>query len=219
MTAPPPPRRRVLRRVVRWLLIGALVATAAVVAVDRHVVGRARPRIHLPADAPPHAVVIVLGASVRRDGEPSAMLADRIDAAAGLWHAGKAPQVLVSGDRDPDRAYDEVGPMRDALLARGVAAAAIVEDPHGHRTLDSMARAREVYGFADALVVSNDFHVPRAVYLGLHFGIDVDGVIADAGVERPLPSRTRHLVRESLARVLAFLDCHVLGTRPEVETR
>jgi vancomycin permeability regulator SanA len=105
--------------------------------------------------------------------------------------------------------------MRDALVAHGVDPAAIVEDGRGRRTLDSMARASAVFGYRAALVVTNDFHVPRAVYLGQHFGLDVHGVAADAGVERPLASTLRNLGREVLARALAVVDCHLLGTAPE----
>ena len=125
---------------------------------------------------------------------------------------GRAPRVLISGDRDFEREYDEIGPMRQALLELGVDAAAIVEDPRGYRTLDSMARAHQVFGFDDALVVTNDFHVARAVYLGRHFGLDVDGVVADVDVDWPLPARARNVGREVLAGVLAFVDCHLLGT-------
>jgi vancomycin permeability regulator SanA len=211
----PKPSRGPLRRLFRATTIGLLALIAAVVAIDVRVVGSVRERVHLPADAPAHAVLIVLGASVRRDGSPSPMLADRLTVAARLWHAGRAARILVSGDRDLEREYDEVGPMRTALVALGVDPDAILEDGRGRRTLDSMARARLVYGFADALVVTNDFHVARAVYLGRHFGLEVDGVVADAGVERPFGSTARHVGREVLARVLAFADCHLLGTAPQ----
>src|SRR5690606_10073132 len=113
--------------------------------------------------------------------------------------------------------YDEVGPMVAALRAAGVPQGAILEDVHGYRTLDSMGRAKSVFGLRSVLVVTNGFHVPRAVYLGEHFGLDVHGVVADAGVTLPLATRARHVGREVLARVLAWLDCHLLGTRPAVE--
>lgn len=190
---------------------------AAVVAIDLWIVGSTRARSLSPADAPQAEAAIVLGASVLRDGRPSEMLADRLRVAAALFHDGKVPRVLVSGDRDPAREYDEVGPMVAALRAAGIPADAILEDVHGYRTLDSMCRAKTVFDLHSALVVTNGFHVPRAVYLGEHFGLDVHGVVADLGVTRPLATRVRHVGREVLARVLAWFDCHLLGTQPAVD--
>lgn len=195
----------------------ALLALTAL-AIETWVVRSVASRIHDPDAAPEHAVIVVLGASVLRDGTPSTMLQERIDTAALLWKTGRAPLVLVSGDCDPVREYDETEPMREALARAGVDRNAIRVDRHGHRTLDSMIRVRERFGFTDALVVTNGFHVPRAVYLGLHHGLDVDGVPADLGVSRTFSVRAWHVGREALARVLAFFDCHVLGTRPTTAT-
>lgn len=213
----PKQRRGRLGRLLRVMAVLGVLAVGVVIAVDVHVVHSTRDRVWTWQAAPRHAVIVVLGASVLRDGTPSPMLADRLAAAAALWHAGKAPQILVSGDRDAAAEYDETQPMHDELVGLGVDPAAILIDPRGYRTLDSMARVREVFGFDDALVVTNDFHVPRAVYLGRAFGIDVDGVIADPDADRPIGSVTRNVGREVLARVLAFVDVELLGTRPPAD--
>lgn len=210
----PRKKRRTIHRLVRASALLAVLLVAAVVVIDVHVVESVDGFVCGIQDAPARSVIVVLGASVRRDGSPSPMLADRLGAAARLWLDGKAPRILVSGDRDLAAEYDEIEPMRQTLVELGVDPGAILEDPRGFRTLDSMVRVHEVFGFDDALVVTNEFHVPRAVYIGRHFGLDVVGVAADRGVERPASSRVRNVGREVLARVVAWVDCHVLGTRP-----
>ncbi|MDA1221430.1 MAG: YdcF family protein [Planctomycetota bacterium] len=208
------PRRGPVRRALRAALALTLITALGALAIETWVARSVAARVHAPDAAPQHAVIVVLGASVLRDGTPSPMLQQRIDTAAALWRAGRAPLVLVSGDYDPVREYDETEPMRDALVRAGVTWESIRVDRHGHRTLDSMVRVREEFGFDDALVVTNGFHVARAVYLGRHHGLDVDGVIADVGVDRAFSVRAYYVGREALARILAFFDCHVLGTRP-----
>jgi SanA protein len=208
------PRRGPVRRALRGLLALGLLVILAALAIETWVVRSVASHVHTPTAAPEHSVIVVLGASVLRDGTPSNMLQERLDTTAELWRTGRAPLVLVSGDYDPVREYDETEPMREALIRAGVAPEAIRVDRHGHRTLDSMIRVREEFGFRDALVVTNGFHVPRAVYLARFHGIDADGVPADLGVKRTFSVQAWHVGREALARVLAFVDCHILGTRP-----
>jgi vancomycin permeability regulator SanA len=120
------------------------------------------------ADARP--VAIVLGAGLRRDGRPTLLLARRLDIAADLYHRGTVDAVLVSGaDAEPDA-------MRTHLLAAGVPDAKIVRDSAGFRTWDSCVRAHEVFGVRSAIVVTQQFHLPRAVALCRAAGIDATGV-------------------------------------------
>ncbi len=97
--------------------------------------------------------------------------AHRIEAAAALYRAGKVKRLLVSGDNHV-RGYDEPSDMRDALVAAGVPAQAIALDYAGFRTLDSVVRAKEVFGQTSLVVVSEQFHNYRAVFICRHFGID-----------------------------------------------
>ncbi|TQM10144.1 SanA/YdcF family protein [Pseudonocardia kunmingensis] len=115
-------------------------------------------------------VAIVLGAGLRRDGRPTLLLARRLDVAADLYHRGTVDAVLVTG------ADDEPGSMRRYLQTAGVPAAKIVEDDAGFRTWDSCVRAHEVYGVRSAIVVTQAFHLPRAVVLCRAAGIDAAGV-------------------------------------------
>jgi vancomycin permeability regulator SanA len=120
--------------------------------------------------APARPVAVVLGAGLRRDGRPSHLLARRLDVAADLYHRGTVDAVLVTG------ADDEPAAMRRYLLTAGVPAVKIVEDDAGFRTWDSCVRAHEVYGVRSAIVVTQAFHLPRAVVLCRAAGIDAVGV-------------------------------------------
>ena len=121
-------------------------------------------------------VALVLGAGLRRDGRPTLLLARRLDIAADLYHRGTVDAVLVSG------ADDEPAAMRTHLLAAGVPDAKIVGDAAGIRTWDSCVRAHEVYGVRSAIVVTQEFHLPRAVALCAAAGIDATGV-GDASLQ------------------------------------
>lgn len=164
-------------------------------------------------EAPSAEAILVLGASVRPNREPSDMLRDRLVTAAQLYARGCAPKVLVSGDHG-SADYDEVSTMARVLEEAGVPAEDIFLDHSGFRTLDSMYRARHVYGLRRVLVVSNPFHVPRAIFLGQAFGIDTLGVGAAELQSYSLSTHTGNQTREVAARLLAWLDVHLWDTRP-----
>jgi SanA protein len=152
----------------------------------------------------PHAeVVIVPGALVEPDGDMSAMLAARVEQASRLWHAGKVEKVLVSGDHGTWR-YDEPDTMRKALVRDGVAPRDIFEDHAGFDTWATMVRARSIFGVRDAVVVTQGFHMPRALYLADAAGIEATGLTADL---QPWGAQGRKsAVREVLSRVKAVAD-------------
>jgi len=191
------------------LLLPPLIAHGAVTWTVAH-------RIHTLAEAPARSFAIVLGASVHRDGSPSSMLDERLRAAAELWHAQRVGAVLVSADHSPERGYSETRVMVQELLRRGVPRSALRVDRAGFRTFDSMWRARHVFGVEDAVVVTNPFHAARAVWLARQLGIDAVAVAADYGVPYDSSTRWSNACRETLARVLAFADVHLLGTVPRV---
>lgn len=129
------------------------------------------------ADAPAADVVIVLGTEVAADRRhPASRLAGRLETAAELVHSGRARVVLVSGDGN-GASGDEPAVMASYLAGRlGIEPGRIVKDSFGLDTYDTCARARDVYGVRRALIVSQSYHVPRAVTLCRHLGVDVDGV-------------------------------------------
>ena len=133
-----------------------------------------------------------------------------MDAAARLFREGKVKHLLVSGDnRRSD--YDEPTDMQAALVARGVPESAITLDYAGFRTLDSMARAKRVFGLNRVTIVTDDFHLARAVFLARAHGLEAVG-FSSAAVPFKWSKKTR--VREVAARVQAWLDIYVLATKP-----
>ncbi|MGE5642000.1 MAG: vancomycin high temperature exclusion protein [Byssovorax cruenta] len=129
-------------------------------------------------DAPVRRVAIVFGAEVKRDGTPSAVLRDRIETAVTLYKTGKVEKLLMSGDnRFVD--YNEPESMRQYALTLGVPDADIVLDYAGRRTYDTCYRAKEIFGVNSAILVTQGFHLPRALFLCKAFGMDALGVAAD----------------------------------------
>jgi SanA protein len=199
-------RRRLLR-----FAFGLIVAAVVIVGAANAVValgggGWTRD----PAAAPPAQAALVLGAQVKPDGAPSAMLDDRVRAAAALYRDRRVAKVLVSGDHGRT-GYDEVGTMRRELLRLGVPAQDIFEDHAGFDTWDSMVRARKVFEVKSAIVVTQRFHLARALWLARRAGLRASGLAADA---RGYGSVMRSLqAREVVARVKAVGDV-VSGAGP-----
>jgi SanA protein len=206
------PRRRPSRwwRRMAWLALGApagmgLVTIAANLWV-RHV---ARPYLHGAASEVAAPIAIVPGASVHRDGTPSPQLEDRLMAALALVSARRVERILVSGARDG--AYDEAGPMRRWLIQRGVRPSIVIDDHAGFRTLDTMERAARVFSVTHAVVCTQQYHLPRAVFLARRAGIDAVGLAVDAADPGLSGSNA---VRESLANLVAVIDSYVLRRQP-----
>ena len=127
---------------------------------------------------PKEPVAIVPGALVQPNGKMSAMLADRVEQASRLWHAGKVEKILVSGDHHT-WAYDEPDTMRKQLVRDGVPPQDVFEDHAGFDTWATMVRARSIFGIDHAVVVTQGFHMPRALFLAEEAGIDATGLTAD----------------------------------------
>jgi SanA protein len=192
----------------RWArrLLGT---TAALLALVLLVVGGANAYVLLSEQSDstsdvgrvPHAqVALVLGAFVEPDGHMSQMLADRVERTVQLWRTGKVQRILVSGDHHT-WSYDEPDTMRRALQAAGIPGRDIFTDHAGFDTWASMVRARKVFGVRSAIVVTQGFHMPRALYLAKQAGLDAYGLTSDLhgyGRQGQLSS-----LREVLARVKA----------------
>jgi SanA protein len=159
--------------------------------------------------AAPRPYTIVLGNRVYADGTPASDLAARLETALALHRAGRAGKIIVSGMARG--AYDEPGGMAAWLEARGVPAADIILDRGGHRTAATMADAAAL-GVRSASVVSQGYHLPRALYLARHAGIDASGVPADPG-DRGGLNGLKVFLRERVARAEALLEVAVRGVR------
>ena len=155
-----------------------------------------------PAAAPPAQAALVRVAQVQSNGAPSAMLEDRVRAAAALYRDRRVAKVLVSGDHGTV-GYDEVGAMRRRLLSLGVAPRDIFEDHAGFDTWDSMVRAKQVFQVKTAIVVTQRFHLARALWLARRADLRASGLAADA---RGYGSIMRTLEVREVARVKAVGD-------------
>ena len=169
-------------------------------------------RIYQKESAPAKGIAIVFGAGLRRDGTPTAILRDRVETAASLYFSGKVEKLLMSGDSQSE-GYNEPEAMRQFALSLGVPNEAISMDYAGSRTYDTCYRAKAVFGVKSALLVTQKFHLPRALFLCNALGLDALGV--EANTHRFWRgSLWVWNVREQLATVGAFLDVYVSNPIP-----
>lgn len=160
---------------------------------------------------PDQQVGLVFGCDDKFQGRDNLYFVYRIEAAAALWHAGKLQCLIVSGDnRSPH--YNEPLKMKQALVAKGVPAHKVVCDYAGLRTLDSVLRCKKVFGISDCIVISQKFQNERAICIGRSHDMRVIGFNA-RDVEGRGGRKTK--VRELGARVMMWLDLHVLHTEPK----
>jgi SanA protein len=147
---------------------------------------------------------------VYEDGRPSDALTDRLATALDLYNTQLVRHILVTGDNSPASDH-ETDIMRAWLIERGVPPDAIWTDPSGVRTLDSMARAAEVFQIQDAIICTQRFHLPRSLFLAAAYDIRALGLVSD---RHTYVKALQFWTREQLARALSVLDVHILHTRP-----
>ncbi len=207
-----PVRPKVRKRTkVAMIVLCLLVASVVFCTYAVHRVSSHADRVMFSvSDAPRRPVVLVLGARVDQQGNPSSALEDRLLCALDLYRRGKAEYILVSGDHGRD-GYDEVNGMHAWLVARGVSRDKIYLDHAGFRTLDSVARAQSVFAVRSMAICTQQFHLPRSLWLANALGVEAVGVIAD---RRVYQKRRRDAVREWFAQTRAFLDTQVFQTQP-----
>lgn len=204
------PRRRVIRRLLLLGLCLVSLCVGSVVAANAVVLLRAHGHVHDdPSELTTAQVAIVPGALVHADGRLSAMLRDRVEGAVELYRLGLVDKILLSGDHHR-LGYDEPDTMRDAVVAAGVPAEDVFTDYAGFDTWSTMVRAREVFEVDTAIVVTQGFHVARAVDLGLAAGLEVQGY--PVGGEYGRKGRVSE-AREVLARMKGLGQA---TTRPDV---
>lgn len=196
--------RFAFRMILILILFGFLVISLPRLFVELY----ARPRMYPATEAPTKRVAIVFGAGLRYDGSPSPVLEDRVATAAGLYFSGKVEKLLMSGDnRFVD--YNEPGAMLNYALELGVPRQDIVLDYAGRRTYDTCYRARFIFGVTQALLVTQEFHLPRAVFTCNSLGLPSEGVIADR--RRYTGSAT---LREIPASLVAMWDVWIAKPIP-----
>lgn len=162
-----------------------------------------------PNQVPESEAALILGSRVYTNGEMSDILKDRSIKAIELYNLGKVEKLLVSGDHGK-KEYDEVNTVKNYLLANKIPAEDIFLDHAGFDTYDSLYRAKEIFQIKKLVIVTQEFHLSRAVYIGNSLGMETYGYIAD---RQPYIAAKWNSFRESLARVKAFLDL-LLNSKP-----
>ena len=194
-------------RIVLFWIAAALIAALESTLTASRLVGGSAPRIYSSPDTvPARKVGMVLGTSKYFYGRPSPILAGRIQAAAALYHAGKVRILVVSGASRPDEFYDEIAEMTRDLVALGVPEDAIIQDAKGLRTLDSVLRMRDVFGYNDFITISQRDHCERALYLAERHGISTIGFEAGTPPGMYLCERLSNALYGPLSCVKAVAD-------------
>ena len=191
------------------LVLAGIFVAVACIGVQAYVVqATGASRFASVAAVPSRPVALVFGAYVMPDGTLSAMLADRVDAAIALYRRHKVAHLLFSGDNSrPD--YDEVSAMLAYALHRGMPRDAITLDYAGFDTYDSCYRARAIFGVTRAILVTQEYHMPRAVYDCTNLGIDAVGLATPDWGVYDVPMMLTYTARESVADVKSIWDLHV----------
>ncbi len=195
-------KKRLLKIFCVLLIIGFLGA-AAIAAINGIVVGTASKRILTQEKAAALSdvdCILVLGCLVHADGGPSDMLHDRLQVGVDLYHLGAAPKLLMTGDHGRVD-YDEVDAMKQFAVDSGIETQHIFMDHAGFSTYESMYRAKEIFGAKKIIIVTQYYHLYRAVYIANQLGLDAYGVSSDLNVYW---GQTKRDIREVLARVKDF---------------
>lgn len=162
-------------------------------------------------EAQPAQAILILGAKVDSSGNMSPALLGRMKESLALYQLGKSQTILISGDGE-NQQRNEIAAMKSWLLEQGVPEEDILADDHGLNTYASLYRAKHVYQLETLLVVTQDYHLGRALYLGQQLGLSCEGVgTPNSVLKAQLP---QNLLRESLARVKAFFNAEVLPPDP-----
>jgi len=201
-------------RILLSILAAVLIGVLTIAIINKHIHSQAAGKIQksmteIPTEDP-NRVAIVFGARVWANGVPSHSLYDRVLTAVELYRAGRVKKLLMSGDRQTDD-YDEPAAMKKQAIEQGVAESDIILDNDGKRTYDTCYRAKEIFAVEKAILVTQDYHQPRALYLCNSLGIDSIGITAN---RRVYDAEGYFNNREFFARAGAWFEINILS--PEV---
>jgi SanA protein len=201
-------------RIVKWIFLSVIVTLIGVVAIDTYISKQAEPKLYSNIKKiPAKKAALVLGtAKYMVGGGKNYFYTYRIRAAAALFKAGKVKAIVVSGDNST-KYYNETSKMKKDLINSGIPRKYITLDPLGVRTLDSVVRAEAIFDLKDYIIVSQKFHLERALFIAKAKGQKAIGFMA-----KDIPGTAaayRMKAREYLARAKAFLDVYILHTTPK----
>lgn len=202
---------RKLTHLFLYMTLLICLAAMACLAANVHMIQRTKGKIYPLSEhsASDYDCILVLGCGVRADGQPSHMLQDRLDTAIQAYQSGLAPKLLMSGDHGSND-YDEVNAMKDYAIARGIPSEDIFMDHAGFSTYESMYRAKAIFGCQKLIIVTQQYHLYRAIYNAQAMGMQA------AGLSSSLRSYARQPyfdLREAAARAKDTLWC-ILKPQP-----
>lgn len=194
-----------LKRMIIVIILFGLLACLVLAAVNIIMIKTVESRILTPELAADYDAdcVLVLGAGVYSDGSPSPMLQDRLEGGIELYELGAAPKLLMSGDHSRED-YDEVNTMKDYAMDKGVPDQDVFMDHAGFSTYDSLYRARDVFQAKKVIIVTQKYHMYRALYIADQLGLEAVGVNSDP---RSYMGQLYREGRECLARAKDFVQC------------
>ena len=197
-------KKKTLRRIIAIFLCLCILGISAPVVINAAVTLTTADQIIEPQDAAKIQdvdCILVLGCYVHSDGNPSDMLHDRLQRGVELYELGAAPKLLMSGDHGRTN-YDEVAAMKQFAINAGIPSEHIFMDHAGFSTYESIYRAKEIFGAKKILIVTQEYHLYRAIYIANQLGLEAYGVSADY---RSYTGQTGRDIREFLARVKDFV--------------
>ncbi len=202
------------KKFITYLFFLTIATVITMITIDLYISSQAEGKIYTSVKKVPHrGVALLLGtAKYVSRGKINYFYKYRIDAAIALFRAKKIDAILVSGD-NATRYYNEPLRMRRDLIKRGIPKSKIYLDFAGFRTLDSIQRATKVFGLKKYTIISQKFHLERALFLARNLGVDAIGFAAKDF--KGTKAAMRMLFREYAARVKAFLDIYILHTSPK----
>jgi SanA protein len=205
-------RRLGIYRVAIWTLVAAFLVCACAVKLAQAVIdGNAGARIYTDIDAVPNAPVAIVFGAGYSEAALSPVLRDRVDTGVALYKMGKVRKLLMTGDNG-HLGYNEPNAMKDAAIREGVPARDILCDYAGFHTYDSLYRARDIFGVRLAVLVTQTYHLHRALYTARKLGLDVCGLSAE---RHDYPDQAIYDRRELLSCFAAWLDLNVTHPKPK----
>lgn len=199
-----------IKRILKIVLIGSGIGVFSIGIINYHVTTFANNYITSIENVPESEAALVLGALVYKSGNVSPILSDRLDVGMELYKNNKAPKLLLTGDHGR-KDYDEVNAMKKYALNKGAQESDIFMDHAGFSTYESLYRAKDVFGAKKIIIVTQKYHLTRAVYIARKLGLEAYGVPSD---KHFYPQIKQYKLRETLARCKDYLLVNILKTKP-----
>ncbi|KAJ52655.1 vancomycin permeability regulator SanA [Clostridium tetanomorphum] len=203
--------RNKIKRIVVFIIVIALMGITAISFIDFKVREKGKKYIVNPKDVPEAEAILVLGAYVKPDGNLCDMLQDRVEVGIDLYKNNKAKKLLFSGDHGQVN-YDEVNAMKKVAEKKGVKEEDIFLDHAGFSTYESMYRAKEIFKAKKIIIVTQEYHLMRAVYIARQLGLDAYGVNSDP---RNYWGISKYKTREIAARVKDYFNVNIIKSKPK----